>query len=40
MLATTFLLLIEFAAPEVHPWLELAEKGARASGTELLVSVT
>ncbi len=32
-LAMTFLLPLELADPEVRPGLELAEKGARASGT-------
>ncbi len=32
----TFLLPIELAAPEVRPWLEIAEKGARASGTPFI----
>src|SRR5438270_13327993 len=32
-LATTFILPLELADPEVRPGLELAEKGARASGT-------
>lgn len=35
-LAMTFLLPIEFADPEVRPWLQLAEKGARASGTPFI----
>ncbi|KMZ12264.1 O-Methyltransferase involved in polyketide biosynthesis [Candidatus Burkholderia humilis] len=33
MLAMTFLLPIDMADPEVRPGLEMAEKGARASGT-------
>jgi methyltransferase (TIGR00027 family) len=35
-LAMTFLLPLEFADPEVRPWLQLAEKGARASGTPFI----
>jgi methyltransferase (TIGR00027 family) len=35
-LAMTFLLPLELADPEVHPGLEMAEKGARASGTPFL----
>ena len=35
-LAMTFLMPLEFADPEVRPGLELAEKGARASGTPFL----
>jgi methyltransferase (TIGR00027 family) len=35
-LAMTFLLPLELADPEVRPGLELAEKGARASGTPFL----
>jgi methyltransferase (TIGR00027 family) len=35
-LAMTFLLPIEFADPEVRPGLQLAEKGARASGTPFI----
>jgi O-methyltransferase involved in polyketide biosynthesis len=35
-LATTFLLPLELAGPEVRPGLELAEKGARASGTPFI----
>lgn len=35
-LAMTFLLPLELADPEVRPWLERAEKGARASGTPFL----
>ena len=35
-LATTFLLPLEFADSEVRPGLELAEKGARASGTPFI----
>lgn len=38
MLAITFLLPIELAAPEVRPGLERAEKGARASGTPFISS--
>ena len=34
--AMTFLLPLELADPEVRPWLERAEKGARASGTPFL----
>lgn len=34
--AMTFLLPLEFADPDVRPWLERAEKGARASGTPFL----
>ncbi|HWG04768.1 MAG TPA: class I SAM-dependent methyltransferase [Beijerinckiaceae bacterium] len=34
--AMTFLLPLELAEPEIRPWLELAEKGARASGTPFL----
>jgi len=36
MLAMTFLLPLEFADPEVRPGLQLAEKGARASGTPFI----
>jgi len=36
MLAMTFLLPLELADPEVRPGLQLAEKGARASGTPFL----
>lgn len=36
MLAMTFLLPLEMAAAEVRPGLEMAEKGARASGTPFL----
>jgi methyltransferase (TIGR00027 family) len=36
MLAMTFLLPLELADPEVRPGLEMAEKGARASGTPFL----
>lgn len=36
MLAMTFLLPLEMADPEVRPGLEMAEKGARASGTPFL----
>jgi methyltransferase (TIGR00027 family) len=35
-LAMTFVLPLEFADPEVRPGLQLAEKGARASGTPFL----
>ncbi|MFP3182812.1 MAG: class I SAM-dependent methyltransferase, partial [Paraburkholderia sp.] len=35
-LAMTFLLPLELADPEVRPALEMAEKGARASGTPFL----
>jgi methyltransferase (TIGR00027 family) len=35
-LAMTFLLPLEFAEPEVRPGLELAAKGARASGTPFI----
>jgi methyltransferase (TIGR00027 family) len=35
-LATTFLLPLELADPEVRPGLELAAKGARASGTPFI----
>src|SRR5437016_2972234 len=35
-LAMTFLLPLEFADPEVRPGLQLAEKGARASGTPFI----
>ena len=35
-LAMTFLLPLELAGPEVRPGLEMAEKGARASGTPFL----
>jgi methyltransferase (TIGR00027 family) len=35
-LAMTFLLPLELADPEVRPGLQLAEKGARASGTPFL----
>jgi hypothetical protein len=35
-LAMTFLLPLEFADPEVRAGLELAEKGARASGTPFI----
>jgi methyltransferase (TIGR00027 family) len=34
--AMTFLLPLELADPEMRPWLQLAEKGARASGTPFL----
>lgn len=34
--AMTFLLPLELADPELRPWLERAEKGARASGTPFL----
>jgi methyltransferase (TIGR00027 family) len=36
MLAMTFLLPLELADPQVRPALEMAEKGARASGTPFL----
>ncbi|MGH8782017.1 class I SAM-dependent methyltransferase [Paraburkholderia sp.] len=36
ILAMTFLLPLELADPEVRPGLEMAEKGARASGTPFL----
>ncbi|WP_439893005.1 class I SAM-dependent methyltransferase (plasmid) [Ralstonia sp. 25C] len=36
MFAMTFLLPLEMAAPEVRPGLEMAEKGARASGTPFI----
>jgi methyltransferase (TIGR00027 family) len=36
MLAMTFLLPLELAEPELRPWLQLAEKGARASGTPFI----
>jgi methyltransferase (TIGR00027 family) len=32
----SFLLPLEFADPEIRPWLEMAEKGARASGTPFI----
>jgi methyltransferase (TIGR00027 family) len=35
-LAMTFLLPLKLAPPELRPWLELAEKGARASGTPFI----
>ena len=35
-LAMTFLLPPELADPEVRPWLQLAEQGARASGTPFI----
>ena len=35
-LAMTFLLPLELADPEVRPGLEMAEKGARASGTPFI----
>jgi O-methyltransferase involved in polyketide biosynthesis len=35
-LAMSFLLPLELADPEVRPGLEMAEKGARASGTPFL----
>ena len=35
-LAMTFLLPLEYADPEVRPGLQLAEKGARASGTPFI----
>lgn len=34
--AMTFLLPLEFADPELRPWLERAEQGARASGTPFI----
>jgi len=34
--AMTFLLPLEFAEPEIRPWLQRAEQGARASGTPFL----
>jgi methyltransferase (TIGR00027 family) len=34
--AMTFLVPIELADPEVRPWLQMAEKGARASGTPFI----
>ncbi len=34
--ATTFLLPLELADPDVRPGLEMAEKGARASGTRFI----
>ncbi len=34
--AMTFLLPLELADPEIRPWLEMAEKGARASGTPFI----
>jgi O-methyltransferase involved in polyketide biosynthesis len=36
VLAMTFLMPLELAAPEVRPGLQLAEKGARASGTPFI----
>jgi methyltransferase (TIGR00027 family) len=36
MLAMTFLLPLELADPEVRPGLQMAEKGARASGTPFI----
>ena len=36
ILAMTFLLPIELADPAIRPGLELAEKGARASGTPFI----
>ncbi len=36
MLAMTFLLPLELAEPEVHPGLQRAEQGARASGTPFI----
>jgi methyltransferase (TIGR00027 family) len=36
MFVMTFLLPLEMADPEIRPWLEMAEKGARASGTPFL----
>jgi len=35
-LAMTFLLPFELADPELRPWLQLAEKGARAGGTPFI----
>src|SRR5207245_7347764 len=35
-LAMTFMLPLELADPEVRPGLQLAEKGARASGTPFI----
>jgi len=35
-LAMTFLLPLELADPELRPWLQLAEKGARAAGTPFI----
>jgi methyltransferase (TIGR00027 family) len=35
-LVMTFLLPLELADPEARPWLHLAEKGARASGTPFI----
>jgi O-methyltransferase involved in polyketide biosynthesis len=34
--ATTFILPLELADPEVRPGLEMAERGARASGTPFI----
>ena len=34
--AMTFLLPLELADPDIRPWLERAEKGARASGTPFI----
>ena len=39
-LAMTFLLPLEMADPEVRPGLEMAEKGARASGTPFITFFT
>ena len=35
-LVMSFLLPIEFADPEIRPWLEMAAKGAQASGTPFI----
>jgi methyltransferase (TIGR00027 family) len=35
-LAMSFLLPLKFADPDERPWLELAERGARASGTPFI----
>jgi len=35
-LAMTFLLPLELAEPELRPWLQLAEKGARVAGTPFI----
>jgi hypothetical protein len=32
----TFILPLEFLEPEARPWREVAEKGARASGTPFI----
>ncbi len=34
--AMTFLLPLELADPDIRPWLEMADKGARASGTPFI----